>query len=176
VVYRDWLKEEAAKIDVADHVHFTSEYDESLKLKCPREMVRDLFLLANVFVMPCRSETYSLITQEAALCGNFLVLNWDFQPFLDIYGEHAAYFKFSSNIDIMDRHLAPPPPGQAYQTNTTYGDKRAYFRGLALRCCFEMDNNPVMNQRTRTRMTRNPGAVFKRYVEPLFYHAAGRAR
>lgn len=176
VEYRNWLKEYAAELELSDHVHFTSEYDESLQLKVPREMVRDLMLLSNVHVMPSRSETYSLIAQEAALCGAFLVLNWDFQPMLDIYGHHAAYFKFSSNVDIMDRHIAPPPPGECYQTNTEYGDRRGYFRGLALHCCYEMDHNPVMNQMTRVRWKRNPSAIFKEYMEPLFYSPAGKAR
>lgn len=175
VEYREWLKDEAQKLGLADHVHFTSEYDESLRLKCPREMVRDLFLWSNVFVMPSRSETYSLIAQEAAACGNLLVLNWDFQPFVDIYGlQHALYYKFSSNVDIMDRHLAPPPPGECYQTNTEYTDARAYFRGLALHVCYVIDNSHVMNQRTRVRHERNPSSVFRKYVEPLFYSRAGR--
>jgi len=176
VKYREWLKKEAEGKDVARHVHFTSEYDESLRLRCPRAMVRDLMLLCNVFVMPSKSETYSLIAQEAALCGAFLVLNWDFQPMLDIYGEHAAYFKFSSNIDYMDRHLPTPPMGQAYQTQTSYGDKDEYFRGLARRVAFEKDNNPVLNQATRIRRERNPDAVFKRYVEPLFHAFDGNVR
>ncbi len=174
VTYREWLKGQSG--DIEDHVHFTSEYDESLEMRCPREMVRDLMLLSNVFVMPSRSETYSLIAQEAALCGAFLILNWDFQPFLSIYGEHAAYYKFSSNIDYMDRHLPPPPPGEVYATNTDYGDKDAYFRGLALRIAFELDHNPVMNQMTRVRKLRNPDYVFRRYIEPLFHSHDGRPR
>jgi glycosyltransferase involved in cell wall biosynthesis len=178
VEYRNWLKKHAKDLGIADHVHFTSEYDESLRLRAPREMVRDLMLISNVFMMPSKSETYSLIAQEAALCGNFLVLNWDFQPFLSIYGEHAAYFKFSANVDIMDRHLPPPPPGQVYFTNTDYGDEGAvgYARKIALRVAYEHDHNDVMNQRTRVRKERNSSAIFRRYIEPLFQAYSGAPR
>ncbi len=176
VEYREWLKKHARKVGVADHVHFTSEYDESLHMRAPREMVRDLMLLSNVFVMPSKSETYSLIAQEAALCGNFLVLNWDFQPFLSIYGEQAAYFKFSANVDILDRHLPPPPPGEVYFTKTEYDDLGGYFRAVALRIAYEHDHNPVMNQRTRVRKKRNPDYIFRRHIEPLFFSHSGGAR
>jgi len=123
-------------------------------------VVRDLMLLCNVFVMPSRSETYSLIAQEAGLCGAFLVLNFDFPPMRDIYGPAAAYYQFSSNIDALTGHDG--------ETSTEYSDIDLFFHEVALRVAYELDHNPVLAQQKRIRQRRNPDFVFRRYIEPLF--------
>jgi len=167
VKYRDELK--MLGIDLGfDEVEltFTSEFDKELHLRAPREVVRDLMLLCNVFVMPSVSETYSLIAQEAGLCAAFLVLNRDFPPMRSIYGEHAAYFQFSSAVDALT--------GQDGRTNTEYSNIDGYFLEVAGRCVYELENNPVLAQRTRIRKERNPQHVFKQYIEPLFYFADGK--
>jgi hypothetical protein len=117
-------------------------------------------LIANIFICPSRSETYSLVTQEAALCGSFLVLNQDFGPFRDIYGPQAAYYQFSSNVDNLT--------GQDGTTETEYGDIDLYFHDIALRIGYELDNNPVLAQKTRIRKERSPDYIFRRFIEPLF--------
>ena len=123
-------------------------------------MVRDLYLLANVFVCPSRSETYSLVTQEAALCGSFLILNQDLPPLRDIYGNKAAFYQFSSNVDALT--------AQDGTTDTEYGDIDLYFHDIALRVAYELDNNPVLAQKTRIRKERSPDYIFRRFIEPLF--------
>jgi len=166
VTYRDELKRLAIDLGLNSvEMTFTSEYDESLEMRVPREVVRDLKMLCNVFVMPSVSETYSLVAQEAALCGAFLVLNRDFPPFRSIYGPNAAYFQFSSAIDALT--------GMDGETLTQYGDVDAYFRDVALRVLYELDHNPVLAQNRRIRVERNPDYVFRRFVEPLFYSKEG---
>jgi glycosyltransferase involved in cell wall biosynthesis len=166
VTYRDWLKGLAIDLGLNEiECTFTSEFMDDWHVRVPREVVRDLMLLSNIFVMPSRSETYSLVTQEAALCGAFLVLNQDFGPFRDIYGPQAAYYQFSSNVDNLT--------GQDGSTETKYGDTDAYFHDIALRVGYELDNNVVLAQKTRIRKERNPGAIFKRYIEPLFCFGDG---
>ncbi len=160
-VYRDWLKGLAIDLGLNEaECTFTSEFKKDWRVRVPREVVRDLMLMCNVFVMPSRSETYSLVTQEAGLCGAFLVLNRDFPPFRDIFTNQAAFFQFSSNVDALT--------GQDGNTETEYGDTDAYFHDVALRIGYELDNNPVLAQRTRIRKERNPTAIFRRYIEPLF--------
>lgn len=162
VTYRAWLKDMAVDGGlVANELTFLSEYDTSLNVRTPREVVRDLMLLCNVFVMPSRSETYSLIAQEAALCGAFLILNRDFPPFRSIYGPHAAYYQFSSNINALS--------GMDGSTDTKYDNTREYLRGIALRISYELDHNDTLAQRTRIRQTRNPDYIFRHFVEPLFH-------
>jgi len=162
VVYREDLKRLGIDLGLnSAEVTFTSEFDESLRLNAPREMVRDLMLLCNVFVMPSGSETYSLVVQEAGLCGAFLVLNRDFPPMRSVYGPHAAYYQFSSNVNALT--------GMDGETTTKYSDTDDYFRCVALRVAYELENNHVLAQQRRIRQTRNPTAIFKKYIEPLFY-------
>jgi len=161
VVYRDWLKTLAVDLDLNSiEVTFTSEFDESLSLNAPREMVRDLMLLCNVYVHPSVSETYSLVTQEAGLCGAFLVLNRDFPSMRSVYGPDAAYYQFSSGINALT--------GMDGETTTNYDNIDDYFRSIALRVAYELDHNVVLAQQKRIRQERNPDYVFKRYIEPLF--------
>lgn len=167
VVYRTDLKEMVPGMGLNEaEVIFTSEFDESLHLSAPREVVRDLCLLANVHVQPSVSETYSLIAQEAALCGAFLVLNRDLPVFQSVYGQHAAYYQFSSAVNALSCTNGT--------INTTYdGGIDDYFRGIAGRVAYELQYNPILNQRTRIRKERNPRFIFKNFIEPLFYFKDG---
>lgn len=162
VDYRGELKILAVNLGLnSDECFFTSQFDPSLKVRCPREMVADLMQLCNVFVMPSRSETFSLITQEAGLCGAFLVLNRDFPAFMSIFGENAEYRQFSSNINALT--------GEDGTTDVKYDNIDDYFHGIALRIAYELDHNIILAQQKRIRQTRNPDYVFKKYVEPLFH-------
>ena len=166
VVYREDLKKMLPEMGLNEtEVTFTSEFDKELHLRAPREVVRDLMLLCNVFVQPSVSETYSLIAQEAGLCGAFLILNHDFPPFRSVYGQHAGYFQFSSAVDALT--------GRDGEVKTNYGDIDDYFRNIAGRVAYELQYNPVLAQRTRIRQQRNPGFVFKNFIEPLFYFKDG---
>jgi len=161
VVYREELGSLARRMGVGEEVLFTSQLHPDLHVGCPRQMVRDLMLVADVFILPSRSETYSLVAQEAALCGNLLVLNFDFPPIRSVYGEKAIYRKFSSNIDAMT--------GNDGETRTEYANEGAYMREVAGRILYELSTNLTLAQRNRIRRTRNPHAVFRDYLEPLLY-------
>jgi len=162
VNYREHLASLAIDLGLDDNeMTFLSQFDDSLKTRSPREVIRDLMLLCNVFVMPSRSETYSLIAQEAALCGAMLILNRDFPPMRSIYGPDAAYYQFSSNIDALT--------GNDGTTTTEYEDVDDYFHSIALRVAYELQHNIVLAQQRRIRQERNPDYVFKKFIEPLFH-------
>jgi glycosyltransferase involved in cell wall biosynthesis len=163
VEYRNYLKNYAVELGLNEaEVSFTSEYFPIWQHSVPREDVRSLFQLASVFMLPSKSETYSLIAQEAALCGNFLVLNFDFPPIRSVYGEAAGYFKFSSGIDGLS--------GMDGETTTSYPEgKELFFDEVAARIVYELDHNNVLRQKVRTLKERSPGAVFRKYYEPLFH-------
>jgi len=161
VTYREELKKMGIDWGLNDfELTFTSEYHEAWHVSVPHKVVHDLFELSNVFIMPSKSETYSLITQEAALLGNMLVLNHDFAPFRDIYGEHAIYKQFSSNIGF---------DGLDGDINTTYSDERGYFTDVAMRIKYELLNNMALAQQARLRKYRSPSFVFKEEIEPLMH-------
>lgn len=161
VTYREDLKKIAIDWGLNDFdLTFTSEYHPHWHVNVPNKVVHDFFELSNVFMLPSKSETYSLIAQEAALCGNLMVLNHDFAPLRDIYGKHAIYKQFSSNIgfDGLDGDIA-----------TVYGNEHGFFHDVAMRIKYEIENNMVLGMQRRLRKYRNPQYVFKNELEPLFF-------
>lgn len=160
VVYREELKALAAELGAENNVTFLSEFDDAAQLESAHQVVLDLFTLSNFFLMPSKSETYSLIAQEAMMRGNFCILNHDFAPMRQIYGKHAIYRQFSANIDFS---------GQDGEIKTEYGDIDEYMRQIALNMRYYLENNKVISGKTWVRTKRNPDAVFRDYLEPLLY-------
>jgi hypothetical protein len=184
--YRDELKATALEWNL-DHeeLTFLSEFDESTKAEAPHGLVRELFSIANVFIQPSRSESYSLTAQEAAICGNLLVLNADFPPFREMYGEQALYFQFSANIDrirLQDGETQleiepveyPYQPPDFPQNQVVFKDgawqvsgEAAHANVIAHRIRYEFSNNLVLRQRQKRLRDRNLFHVFNTYLEPL---------
>jgi hypothetical protein len=63
----------------------------------PHQVVRELSMLANVFVFPSESECCSLIQAEAAATCKFMVLNSNFQAMAEFAHEGTLQFPFSDN-------------------------------------------------------------------------------
>lgn len=186
--YRDDLKAIAVQWGLeGKELIFLSEFDELSKHHSPQSLVRELFQLSNIFIFASRSESYSLSTQEAAVAGNLLILNEDFTPMREIYGENALYFKFSSNIDrsnngegitssnYQDVSCLSKPIAYAdqhlYQQNGLWfikGDA-LFADHIAAKIRFEFASNKVLAQRQFRMRQRNIYTVFKRYLEPILY-------
>jgi len=161
--YREELKKQAIENGFrSSDVIFTSEQDPKLKLECPREMVKDFMEISNVFCLPSKSETFSYVAQEAAITGNFMILNYDFPAMRSIYGKYPTYKKFSSNVNISD--------GMDGETTTTYENENAYFDDIASYICYELEHDRIMAMRSKIRKEHNLQAVFKKYMEPLFQY------
>jgi len=140
---------------------FTSEFDDSTHVRCPREMVRDLLLLSNVFIQSSTSETYSLVVQEAALCGNILVLNQDFPPMRQIYGDKPIYKPFSSNINALTHGFGT--------TTTDVGNEKEFYEGIAKHIRYYLSYDKAIAMKTKIRKERNLKTVFRKQLEPLLY-------
>lgn len=179
VDYRDELKSLGIDWGLSPYeLAFTSEFSENWKIRVPHEDVLALFRMSNVFVMPSVSESYSLITQEAALTKNAIVLNQDFPPFRDIFGKNAIFRKYSSNWDIFAGYNEAM--GEGRNTGTEYGpDKiskeerktheRIYHKNTAGLLLFELQNDKSLAMQREIRQKRNLDYVFKNELEPLFY-------
>lgn len=164
VDYRDELLAEARALGLGDEQLVFTNRIESLpgitdaelqryRVEFPHKVVIDLFHLTNLYIHPSASETYSLVCQEAAACGNLLFLNGDFPPMRDIYGPSAHYLKFSSTLF----------------TTTHSPDELAYYAEVARMIFHRLDAEKTVSQKTRIRQTRNLDAVFRNHLEPLFY-------
>lgn len=165
VVYRNDLKALAKEHGAENNLTFLSEFDESLQMEAPHEIVLDLFVLSNVFIMPSKSETYSLITQEAMLKGNLIICNGDFLPFRQIFGDNAIYRQFGANIgfDGFDGEITTE-----HQPNLA-----AYCRDIAININYWLKHDKSLKGKTWVRTQRNPDAVFRKYLEPLLYRRSG---
>ena len=63
----------------------------------PRKVVRDLTIMANLFVFPSLSECCSLVQAEAGITNKALVLNTNFLPMLEFSTGNMLHFPMSSN-------------------------------------------------------------------------------
>lgn len=162
VTYRDELRATAIDWGLnAQDITFTSEVRPEWETEVPRSVVRDFMLLSNVFIMPSVSESYSLITQEAGLLKNVVVLNQDFPPFRDIFGPSAISRKYSSDIDVMT--------GMSGRTNTNYDNEKGYHTATAGLILAKLKDGGPMELSRFLMKERNLDAVFKKELEPLLW-------
>jgi hypothetical protein len=99
------------------------------------------------------------VAQEALGRANLAILNHDFAPMRQIYGDLAIYRQFSSNIGF---------DGFDGEIKTEYSDRDLYMRDIAHLIKYYLINDKVLAAKTSIRRDRNPDAVFKNYLEPLF--------
>jgi glycosyltransferase involved in cell wall biosynthesis len=160
VVYREECKKLAEELGVADRVTFLSEFNPIASLEVDHKIILDLFTLSNVFFLPSRSETYSLVAQEAMLKGNLCILNYDFPAFRQIYGKKAIYRQFDGAEIAHD--------GFDGKIDTTHSNIEAYMKDrMALAIKAWIKNDKVLSAKTWVRTKRNPDFVFRNYLEPL---------
>lgn len=161
-IYRQQLKDIAVEWGLNEkEILFVSELMPETKVSVPNGVVADLMDLSNVFFMSSGSESYSLVTQEAAMKNNLLILNRNFPPFRDIFGANTLNFPCMSNVNVLDITEG--------ETITTFpdGEKEAYLN-LAKEV---IAHTSTYQERTRRKLLRerNPRAVFTRQLEPLFH-------
>jgi len=179
VTYRDELKNMGIDYGLSPmELAFTSEFCEEWRLGMSHENVLALMRMSNVFIMPCVSESYSLITQEAALTKNVVVLNQDFPPFRDIFGDKAIFRKYSSNWDLLAGYNEAM--GEGRNTGTAYGPanitpeerkfhEKNYHRETAGMIVDKLKNDYAMAMQINIRKHRNLDYIFENELETLFW-------
>jgi glycosyltransferase involved in cell wall biosynthesis len=138
-------------LDISREVIFTSmieppRYEHGVS----HDVVKDLFLLSNLFVFPTTSENAPLILLEAASCRNLLVLNDDFLPLREFFNENALYFGFGS-----------------LRQNRTYENEENYLNDVAKIIIAELSNNRPLNAFKHWKQFYNNDYIFCNYIEPL---------
>ena len=131
---------------------FTSLEDKEYELGVPHEIVKDLFLLSNLFIFPTSSENCPLILLEAAASKCLLVLNDSFPPLKDFFGENALYFRFGSMVE-----------------NVNYQNEEQYFSDVAKIIISELNKNKPLNAFNKLKQKFNYDTIFREMLEPLFY-------
>lgn len=160
VVYKDECKELAKRLGVEDGYTILSEFDDMAQMEVDHAVIQQLFQLSNFFVLPSRSETYSLIAQEAMGWKNMTILNYDFPAFRQIYGKNALYRQFDGAEVAMD--------GFDGKIDTTHSDIDSHFRDrFALPIKGWLQHEKTIGGASWVRTRRNPEYIFKEYIEPL---------
>lgn len=163
VAYREELKKTAIDWGLNEQeLTFLSEQKAEWNVEVSYKVIADLFRISNVFIMPCVSESYSLITQEAGLSGVAMMVNQDFPPFRDIFGWPPHQVKFSSNIDVLT--------GLDGETTTTPSNERQYYLAAAGVLNYDLENDRSLYLKTFLRKYRNLQYIFKHELEPLLYY------
>lgn len=131
---------------------FTSLHDiPKYELGVAHRVVRELFLLSNLFLFPSVSENCPLILLEAMAGKNILVLNESFPPIKDFGQENAIYFGFGSLLE-KDRDF---PQGE---------DK--YYQDIATLVISEYNQNKAIKAQTRLRREFNIDWIFRNQLGP----------
>jgi len=132
-------------------VVFTSLFDvPNNENGVPHDVVRDMFVLSNVFIFPSESENCPLILLEAMSTANILLLNDSFAPMKDFVGKDALYAKFGSINDTPNH-----PRGEG-----------KYYEDMAKILVNEYRTNKAVSAKTKLRREFNIDAIFKRQLEP----------
>lgn len=139
-------------------VIFTSLFDAPKYEKgVPHNVVKDLFLLGNLFVFPSVSENCPLVLLEAMAAKSILVLNKNFPAMRDFPLENAMYFNFGSLIERPDFPLG----------------EGKYLEDVAKLIISDYENNKAIKANTLLRQKFNLDYVFKHQLEPAIldvYH------
>lgn len=119
----------------------------------PARTVRELNLLANIFIFTSDTECCSLIQAEAAVSGKFMVLNRDFPPMLEFASRNTMTFEFKKNDPDDSGVIA-----------------RRYYECVAREILLEFRNESSMTNATLARTkVYNRDWVFLNQIEPLLW-------
>lgn len=130
---------------------FTSLYDPpKWEHGVPHEVVRDMFILGNLFIFPTVSENCPLVLLEAMASKNLLVLNGNFPALKDFPGNDALYFNFGSLL----------------QTPEFPDGIDNYYRDMAKIIVQHLNTNKVLGAHDSLRKKFNMDYIFKQQLEP----------
>jgi len=145
-------KIEYAKTQGLTEIFFTSTLSEETERQVPRQVVKDLMMISNLFVFPSLSEVCSNVVLEASMCKQLLVLNKSFPSMFDFgdEGKTCLGHPFGSLVksDFKFRNL-----------NEFDYLARTIQQQLLV-------NKPLMQQRKIMQMT-NIDTIFRDQLEPL---------
>jgi hypothetical protein len=134
-------------------VIFTSDFEHpKYDHGIPKKMLCELMCCANLFMFPTIEEAWGLVGPEAALCGNYIVLNRDLDVLSEVFQDEGLYYGFGSSY----RHL-----------NIESGQELKYTDDIAASILHNMFKENLVKTRTITRQLYNYDRIYQRYYEPL---------
>ena len=127
---------------------FSCDVEKKYHVGFPHAMISDLFQVTNLFIFPTREESFGLVVPEAALSGNFLVLNRNLYNQIEITAHNALYFEFGS-----------------HEVNFTPGD--GYFNEVAKVILGRLRENEMFKTQTFCRQKYNYDYLYATCYAPI---------
>jgi len=91
------MKREAEKWGLPkENLIFSSEIDKKYENGVPPQVVKDMMMIGDMFILPSQTETFSLAMAEAAACKNMLILNESLDVLSELAGDRADYIRTGS--------------------------------------------------------------------------------
>ena len=147
-------------LDVGTEIVFTPDFKPSgqenrFGVGLPKHMIRELFMLTNVFIFLTKEETFGLVLPEAAMAGcPLVVLNGSLDMMHEVSGYNALYFTFGS-----------------YHTPVTHHNIDGLCRDIALIILGKILQNDAIRLKTFVRRHYNYDYLYKRYYAPIMVEA-----
>ena len=135
---------------------FTSEFDKKYENGVPHKVVVDMLDLSSVFIIPSKSETFSFTMAEAALGKNYLVVNKNLKPLVELMPEeYAKHVPWESDWggELITENYAP--------------SKQLYMYERAKEVYQDYLNNKALRAHRRAIQTFSPEAVWDKQYKPL---------
>lgn len=155
-----------------DYVFLGEKYEEC-RVATPRQVVKALYEMSDIFIQPSTAETSSLVVLEAAMAGNLIILNADFRPIHHLYA-HALALPFGSISEDTKyyRHVK-----LADGTEKRVEDPQAFWDDQARHTIIPMLESHLARDVKRQQLQeRWPSRVFIGHMEPLILEAWEKVR
>jgi len=131
----------------------SGKYDTGL----PREILRELMMLSNLFIFPTREESFGLVGPEISLAsGALMVLNKSLPMMAEIHGFNGIFCDFGSFV-LPDFVPVLPWP--------------EYMRELAKLIISRIREQESIRNRTHIRKRYNMDYIYSRYYAPVISEA-----
>ncbi len=160
-----WLAHELGLSE--KEIIFTSALGKHMHESCPENIVRDLFLISNVFIFPTLGEACSLALQEAALLKNVCILNKNVPALKEIAGKNALWLNFKSLDRELLRNYGKKGVCSPQTLRNFYQKKRPIYLKQAKKILKALDQNFSVKLQTEVRQHYNEEAIFQKQLKPL---------
>ncbi|MCB0337156.1 MAG: glycosyltransferase, partial [Bdellovibrionales bacterium] len=151
-----------------DTLVFTSEADERCAGGCTQQVMRDLFLLSNVFFHPSATEACSLSLIEAALCHNVCVVNSTASASISLLGDHVLETELG---DLTTETVGGQEAGhrRIRDCELWFQERRAQFEMLACKLQKRLEQEGSFSLARRTALRFSPERIYRDELKPLLF-------
>ena len=138
-----------------ENLIFSSEEGKEWELGVPQQVVRDMLNIAELFILPSETETFSMAMVEAAVCKCLCILNGTLHVMKELGGDEVLYGLW--DVDHSGKRIT-----QTYNPNPM-----RYWMDRAKEYYDTIKNNKALMQHRKVLQKFSSKWVFKNQLKPL---------